>query len=296
VTATRVVDGHAHVFRSAAASPRGTDELAPAEREAPAEDLLSRMAAAGVDAAVLVALDEVDDDVADALERHPGRFAAVAVATPAELGTAGVDPVAAARARRERLPFGALRFRWLGEPGRPVTDSPALPVLRWMAAEQLPLWSYLPPEQLGLLEELVRLLPDLLVVLNHLGFCPHDMWVDEHRRPRFDDPFPEPLVHRLGRLAEAPRVHVLVSGQYALSTEGPPYADLFPVTRRLAVDYGPERLLWGSDHPWPSDVPGYDTLPGLVPAALPDLDQRGLDQVLGGTVRALFPGLPGPAA
>lgn len=294
-TVPGVVDGHAHVFRSAAASPRGIDELAPAEREAPAEELLARMADAGVEAAVLVALDGVDDDVAQAIECHPGRFAAVAVANPAELGTAGVDPVDAARMRRERLPFGALRFRWLGEPGRPVADSPALPVLRWMAAEQLPLWSYLPPEQLGLLEELVGLLPDLPVVLNHLGFCPHDMWVDEHRRPRFDDPFPEPLVQRLVRLAEAPRTYVLVSGQYALSTGGPPYADLFPVTRRLAAAYGADRLLWGSDHPWPSDVPGYAALPGLVPSALPDLDERGLARVLGGTARALFPRLAGPA-
>ncbi|MBB3083561.1 amidohydrolase family protein [Geodermatophilus sabuli] len=289
------MDGHAHVFRSAAASPRGVDELAPADREATAEDLLVHMDAAGVTSAVLVPLDGADDDVAEALDRHPSRFAAVAVATPAELGTGGVDPVTALRARRDRWPFGALRTMWLGEPGRPVADSPALPVLRALAAEQLPLWSYLPPEQLPLLEELVRLLPELPVVLNHLGFCPHDMWVDEHRRPRFADPFPEPLVERLLRLGDAPLVHVLVSGQYALSTEEPPYADLFPVTRRLAAVYGAERLLWGSDHPWPSDVPGYPVLTGLVDAALPDLDQRGRARVLGGTARALFPRLAAPA-
>ena len=28
-------------------------------------------------------------------------------------------------------------------------------------------------------------------MLNHLGFCPQDMQIDEHRRPRFDDAFPE---------------------------------------------------------------------------------------------------------
>lgn len=290
-----IVDGHAHVFRAAAVTPRGVDELAPAEREAPAEDLLARMDAAGVAAAVLVPLDGCDDDVAAALAGHPGRFAAVAVATSAELGTADVDPVAAFRARRDRWGLGALRTSWLGNPGRPVADSPALPLLRLMAEEQLPLWSYLPPEQLPLLEQLVRLLPDLPVVLNHLGFCPHDMWVDAHRRPRFDDPFPEPLVQRLLRLGDAPRVHVLVSGQYALSTESPPYPDLFPVTRRLAAAYGAERLLWGSDHPWPSEVPGYDTLPGLVAAALPDLTEREATRVMGGTARALFPHLAAPA-
>jgi predicted TIM-barrel fold metal-dependent hydrolase len=290
------VDGHAHVFRPASVSARGTDGLAPADRDAPVEDLLARMDDAGIAGAVLVPLDGSDDYVAEALERYPGRLAAVAVATPAELGTGGVDPVAALRSRRERWPFGALRTSWLGEPGRGIADSPFLPVLRALAAERLPLWSYLPPAQLPLLEELVRLLPELRVVLNHLGFCPHDMWVDEHRRPRFDDPFPEPLVLRLERLAEAPGVHVLVSGQYALSAERPPYADLFPVTRRLATAYGAERLLWGSDHPWPSEVPGYPELPGLVRAALPELDADDTARVLGGTARALFPRLAVPAA
>jgi predicted TIM-barrel fold metal-dependent hydrolase len=132
------------------------------------------------------------------------------------------------------------------------------------------------------------------VVLNHLGFCPHDMWIDEHRRPRFDDPFPDDLVQRLLRLGEAPGVHVLVSGQYALSAEPPPYADLFPVVRRLAAVYGAERMLWGSDHPWPSDVPGYRELPGLVPAALPDLDASALSRIMWGTARTLFPSLGAP--
>jgi predicted TIM-barrel fold metal-dependent hydrolase len=288
------VDGHAHVFRPSSVFRRGTDDLAPPERDAPVEDLLARMDDAGIVAAVLVPLDGADDYVAEALESHPDRFAAVAVATPAELGIGGVDPVAALRARRERWAFGALRTSWLGEPGRSVAGSPFLPALRWMAEERLPLWSYLPPAQLPLLVELVELLPELRVVLNHLGFCPHDMWVDEHRRPRFDDPFPEPLVARLERLADAPGVHVLVSGQYALSAGGPPYADLFPVVRRLAAAYGAERLLWGSDHPWPSEVPGYRMLPGLVRAALPGLDAADTARVLGGTARALFPRLADP--
>jgi predicted TIM-barrel fold metal-dependent hydrolase len=267
------------------------DELAPAERDAPVEDLLTRMEEAGVAGAVLVPLDGADDYVAESLERFPGRFAGVAVATPAEHGTGGVDPVVALRERRERWPFGALRTTWLGEPGRSVADSPFLPVLRALAEQQLPLWSYLPPARLPLLVELVRLLPELPVVLNHLGFCPHDMWVDEHRRPRFDEPFPELVVDELERLSDAPGVHVLVSGQYALSAQDPPYADLFPVTRRLAAAYGAERLMWGSDHPWPSDVPGYDQLPGLVGAALPGLSTDDTARVLGGTARALFPQL-----
>src|SRR3712207_7245721 len=52
--------------------------------------------------------------------------------------------------------------------------SPALPILRYLAEEGLLLWTYLPPNQLPLLPDVVRQLPDLRVVLNHLGFCPHD--------------------------------------------------------------------------------------------------------------------------
>ncbi len=286
-----VVDGHAHVFGAAGETGRSVHPLTPPERTAPVEELLGLMAGAGVTAAVLVPVDTADDVVADALARYPGRFAGVAVATDAELGRSGADPVRALYARRARWPFGAVRTGWLGDPARPITDSPALPMLRAMAADGLVLWSYLPPEQLGLLEQLVRALPELRVVLNHLGFCPHDMRVDEHLRPRFDDPFPGELVRRLARLADAPGVHVLVSGQYALSAAAAPYADLFAVIRRLAAVYGPERLMWGSDHPWPSRVPGYGALPGLVDAALPDLDAAGRARVLGGTARALFPDL-----
>lgn len=288
--ASMIVDAHAHVFGRSA--HRGADPLAPAQRQAPAEELLELMTDAGVHQAVLVALDTDDQAVAEALARHPGRFAGVAVATDTELGRADSgDPVGALLARRTRWPFDALRTSWLGEPNRPLRDSPAMPLLRRLAADGVVLWTYLPPDQFGLLEQLVVALPELRVVLNHLGFCPHDMWVDEHRRPRFDNPLRPELVRRLVALAEAPQVYLLVSGQYALSTAAPPYPDLFELTRVLAAAYSPDRLLWGSDHPWPSRVPGYRTLLELVDAALPELSPAQHAQVLGGTARSLLPSL-----
>jgi L-fuconolactonase len=285
-----IIDSHAHVFRPAAISPRGVDQLAPAERDAPVEDLLEHMAGGGVDAAVLVPLDAYDDYVATALAEYPKTFAAIAVATPAELRDRGVESL---RARRDRFGFQGLRTQWLGEPGRPVTESPAFPILRYLAGQDMLLWTYLPPDQLPLLPEVVRELPGLRVVLNHLGFCPQDMQIDEHRRPRFEDPFPESTVQQVLRLSEAGGVHLMVSGQYALSTQEPPYPDLFQVTRRFAGAYGPERLLWASDYPWTRDVPGYQAMLDLVPAALPDLDAVSLARVRGGTARTLFPYLVG---
>ncbi|GAA4073538.1 amidohydrolase family protein [Actinomadura miaoliensis] len=286
-----IVDAHVHVFRPHAVHPRTVDALAPAERDAPVEDLLAVMAAAGIDGAVLVPLGPEVDYVAEVLAAHPGRFGAVAVADAAVQGrTPGADPVAALRERLGRG-FGGLRTQWLGEPGRPLAESPMLPVLRELAARGLPLWSYLPPEQLPLLRELPDVVGDLRIVLNHLGFAPHDMRVDAHGRPAFDDPFPAPVVETVLGLARAPHVYLMFSGQYALSTQAPPYDDLTGVVRSLADAYGPGRMLWASDYPWTRDVPGHAELLALPDAMLPGLSPGERAALLGGTARTLFPNL-----
>jgi L-fuconolactonase len=285
-----IVDAHAHVFRRADELPRAVDELAPAEREAPVEDLLACMAEAGVERAVLVPLASEDDAVAAALRDHPGRFAAIAVADAAAQGREpGVDPVAALERRRVAFPFRGLRTQWLGDPGAPLADSPMLPTLRHMAETGLVLWTYLTRDQRGLLEQLPAALPELPVVLNHLGFCPHAMRVDAHGRPRFDDPFPPGSLDPVLRLARHPTTRVMLSGQYALSAEAPPYRDLDPVVRALAGAFGPRRLLWASDYPWTRDVPGYAALLGLAAQALPEASADDLAAIHGGTALELFP-------
>jgi L-fuconolactonase len=287
-----IVDGHAHVFRPATVAPRGVDELTPPERDAPVEDLLDTMAAADVERAVLVPLDSDDGYVAEVLREHPGRFAAVAVADSETQGRVlGVDPVAALERRRASFPFAAVRTQWLGDPERPLRESPMLPVLRHLSAAGLLLWSYLPPDQLPLLERLPEELPGLRIVLNHLGFCPHDMRVDEHRRPRFDDPFPRSRLEAVLGLARHPNVYLMLSGQYALSTGEPPYRDLDSVVRRLVAAFGTERTLWASDYPWTRDVPGYARQLDLAAEALPSASPPELAAIHGGTALDLFPEL-----
>jgi L-fuconolactonase len=134
-------------------------------------------------------------------------------------------------------------------------------------------------------------------VLNHLGFFPHDMRVDEHGRPFFEDPLPPEHVDAVVSLAGHENVHVMLSGQYALSAEDPPYRDLDPVIRRLADAYGADRMLWASDHPWIDEVPGYATMLSLPELALPDASAAELAAIRGGTALRLFPGLTaGPPA
>jgi L-fuconolactonase len=287
-----IVDAHAHVFLRADATPRAVDELAPAEREAPVEDLLAVMADAGVQRAVLVPLATEDAYVAQSLRAHPDRFAAVAVADAAVHGRqSGVDPVAALERRREGFPFHAVRTQWLGDPAAPLARSPMLPVLEHMAETGLVLWTYLTPDQLALLEQLPATVPDLGIVLNHLGFCPRDMRVDEHRRPAFREAFPPGSLDAVLRLADHPLTRVMLSGQYALSHQEPPYRDLDRVVQALAGAFGPERMLWASDYPWTRDVPGYQSLLELARQALPDASTEDLAAIHGGTALELFPHL-----
>lgn len=283
---TALVDAHAHIFRPAAVSPRGVDELAPADRDAPAEELLGLMAASGVENAVLIPLGTEDDAVADAMRAHPGRFVAVAIASRETQGRAGHDPVRSLLRRLERMPFVALRTSWLAESGR-MAESPMLPTLRFCADNNILIWSYLPPEQFAMLGEALRLVPELRVVLNHLGLAPHEMWVDEHVRPRFTSAYSSEHANAVRALAANERCFLMFSGQYAISGESWPYPDLRELGRMLVDAYGPERTLWGSDYPWIRELPGYPALLDLVDQTL-SLSPAERQSVLGGTAHKLF--------
>jgi L-fuconolactonase len=286
-----IVDAHVHAFRPAGISPRGVDALAPAQRDAPIEDFLSVMAEHGVGAAVLVPLDEHDDYVREVLQAHPRDFAAAAVADRAVQGRGHGDPVDLVRQRREAFGFHALRTQWLGIPGRPIRDSPFFPVLRLLADEGIRLWTYLVPDQLPLADDLAGELPSLTIVLNHLGFCPHDMRVDRHGRPEFDDPFPASTRARLQRLSRRPNVYIMFSGQYAFSRQGPPYTDLDEVIHEIAGAFGASRMLWASDYPWTREVPGYRALLDLPRATFARASPGELADIQGGTALRLFPHL-----
>jgi predicted TIM-barrel fold metal-dependent hydrolase len=287
-----IVDGHAHVFLAATASSRGSDELIPSAREAPVERLLAAMDGAGVGRAVLVAVDREDDYVPAIRREHAERFAAIAVAGPEELGQVdGVDPVAALEGLRASFEFDGLRTGWLGEPGRTLSESPALPALRALAEWGLPLWSYVAPDQLALLLELPELVPGLTVVLNHLGFFPAAMRVDAAGRPAFDDPIVPEQVEAVIALSRHPRVVMMISGQYALSGAPYPHPDLDSLLRRSVEAFGAERCMWGSDFPWIEREPGYAETLSLVERALPGIGAAQLEEIRGGTALRLFPRL-----
>jgi predicted TIM-barrel fold metal-dependent hydrolase len=127
--AVPVIDGHAHVFRPCSERyPRPVDRLAPAEREAPVEEFLRAMDAAGVERAVLVPLGPEDDYLVECLQRHPGRFQGIGVFDPTR-----PDP-AALEARIERTGIRGLRLHGLDAGASDdVRRLPVFPALRTMA-------------------------------------------------------------------------------------------------------------------------------------------------------------------
>lgn len=282
------IDAHAHVFGEARFVGREPSLLVPAERTAPVDVLEREMSTAGVDGVILVPLEGDDREVAQAASEASVPSRVVAVATEAEQGRGGVDPVEAFARRREATGCVALRSTWLAEEGAPLADSPMLPVLSRMAREGIALWSYLPPGQAQHLEELALLVPDLVVVLNHLGFAPRDMRVDGDWRPSFTDPLPEAEVARIEALARHEGFHLMVSGHYALSVQGAPYTDLLDTTRRLVAAFGTSRSLWGSDFPWIVGEPGYSETLASVDRLLAGLSESERADVLGGTAERLF--------
>jgi predicted TIM-barrel fold metal-dependent hydrolase len=281
-----VIDGHVHVFLPQALdAARSVDALAPAERSAPLELLLETLDAHGVDGAVLVPLGPEREYVARCLERLPARFVGVCVADE----TLHADPVHELR-NAAAAGFRAVRVGWLGEPGRPLRESTAYPLLKAMAEEGLVLWYYGPPSQQPLLREAVELLPSLVVCLNHLGFCPERMEIDEYGRPHFRTALPPPTLPAVLELADVPQVYVMLSGLYGWSQEPYPYHDLGGVVQALYDAFGAERLFWASDFPWILEHPGYDALLGLPDRHLPALAAAEREAVRGGTAARIFPG------
>jgi L-fuconolactonase len=282
-----VVDGHLHVFlRRSERYPRDTHPLFPAEREAPVELLLEAMDATGVDKAVLVPLSHHDEYLRECVERYPGRFVAVGVDDPDAR-----DRVAAFRRRAESVPLQGLRMFALGDATRAAADPEELesfPLLAALAEDGHKLWYYPSPEELPLLARVLERLPDLVVCLNHLGFCQSGFETDELGRPRIAVRLPPPTLEEVLGLARFPGVHVMFSGEYAFSREPYPYEDLRGVVRAVYDAFGADRMFRASDFPWIVDEPGYGETLALTGSFLPDLSEAERDAIRGGTALRLF--------
>ena len=284
-----VVDAHLHLFKALSDDyPRAIFEImAPPERTESAERLLEALDATGVDRAIVCALSEHDRYLAEVLADHPSRFAGVAVHDFAD-----PDPLATLQ-RRVDAGIEGIRFYGLeGEPGADPESLAAFEVLAAMRDAGMKAWFYGPADQVALLDGCLDLLPDLKVVLNHLGFLPNmhlELRVDEHRRPRFDMPLPPPGLEAVEALAaKHSNVYVHFSGHYAFSGAPYPYRDLQETTDRIYAAFGADRMLMASDWPWIREEPGYGETLGVVDQLLGNISAAERDMIRGGTAMSLF--------
>ncbi len=202
------------------------------------------------------------------------------------------DPVADLKRRVSEGGIQGLRLFGLGGPVPDVEALATFPLLAAMQDHGLKVWFYADPEQLAMLDRVLDLLPDLDVVLNHLGFCPDihaELRFDEHRRPRFENfPLPPPTVDAVEQVARHPRVYVHLSGQYAFSAGDYPHDDLQPVVDAMYRIFGANRMMWASDYPWIAEVPGYGAQLALVDHYLPNLSPLERDAIRGGNAASMF--------
>ena len=279
-----MIDGHTHAISAArrAAGPiPGGIEIPP---RCTAEDLLGTLDAHAVDRAVVVGVVEDEPYLARSLRRHHDRLFGVGLLRPESTA----DPVDELRRQVDEVGVRGIRLRGLGPAGAP--DAEALPLfslLLRLEEQRLPLWLLAGEDQRSLLARVLDLVPGLTVVLNHFGAAPARHPAGETGPPRLA-PVDAEQTAQVCALARHPNVHVLLSGQYALSAGRPPHDDLVTAARSLHGAYGARRLIWGSDFPFVAGA-DYAAQRDWVDLALPYLSDVDRESVLGGNVARLFP-------
>jgi L-fuconolactonase len=259
-----IVDAHAHVWSAGPYAPVDGVPLPAVAR--PASELLDLMDGAGVDAAVLVQPRVHGADhayLSSVLAAEPRRFAGICLADPRVDGAA-----ASVRALVEASP-GYRGIRLVGP-----SDDAAI----WQLAADLDLVVGLlvEPWHLDDVAALAASHPDVRIVVDHLGRC------------RAEPQVPPSSMARLVALARLPNVWVKVSGLYALSAAGPPYADLATLVRACWWAFGPSRLLWGTDYPHVLGVGPYPAPAETLTRLLGPLPAADLAQVTGATAAELY--------
>lgn len=270
-----VIDAHLHVWELAGG---GYGWLGPQHgdlfRSFTIEEAGRELATAGVDRGVLVQADDTEADTRAML--------AAADAAPFVAGVVGwvrlEDP---AEAARQLADYGVrlcgVRQLIHDDPRDDVLDLPDVRRSLGLLAERgLPFdvpdaW----PRHLPRLPALADALPDLTLVLDHLGKPPRGTaeigaWAAAVRD-----------------LARRPNVVAKVSG---LQASGRPFtADALRPVWEIALDaFGPDRLMYGGD--WPMTVPdgGYAAHWQVVRGLVDELAPAERDRVLAGTAASVY--------
>jgi L-fuconolactonase len=127
------------------------------------------------------------------------------------------------------------------------------------------------PRHLEHIPLVARRIPDLRIVIDHLG------------KPPISTRAFEPWSSLLNRAARVPNVFAKLSGLDTGSADDWTAADIAPYIDRALVLFGPERLMFGSDWPVANLRGGYGKVWREMSCVLAHLSRDERDRILGGT-------------
>ena len=285
------VDVHVHVFAKLSDGySREVSGLAPAEKEAPAEQLLREMDASGIDKTVLIDMGGTQIDqhryVTHCVQKWPDRFTATGLVD-------GNDPDTPSRLKElvEATGIEGIRIGDIGDPSTVrAQDLKAYPLFQCADELGININIYTGSANIAGVEMLAEVFPNLNISLDHLGVMPSTpSTVDRWGRPRFDDePLPPATYPRILDMARFPNVYIKVSGEYAFSKKPWPYEDMKPMVEQIYQAYGPDRMMWCTDSPWILEEPGYQKLVDLPDLHLPSISKSEKDKIMGGTALKIW--------
>jgi len=229
----RIIDPHVHVWKSDPRYPWAKETKTPPTEDKTAQMLLDLMKKYGVARTVIIQVIHYRWDnsyLADVLKQYPTMFHGVARVNPED--PAAPDHlsklVKEQRFRGVRLSPGA------GAAGDWIRG-PLMPPL-WERCQKLkvPMTILAPVTRMPDVAALADKYPDLTIVIDHMADCPIG-------RPD--------LLKLLLDLKRYPKLFVKISHTWSLSKQQFPFRDTFPQVKALYDNFGPKRLMWGTD--WP---------------------------------------------
>jgi predicted TIM-barrel fold metal-dependent hydrolase len=228
----KIIDAQVHIWSKTVIPPSGLHRKVS---KFTAEELLTEMDEAGVDAALIHPPASWDPDsnalAVEAARKYPGRFAIMGQFPP------------------DRPENRTLIHGWRNQPG--------MMGLRWaLLSEEQQKWLYdgtldwvwpaaekegLPVAMMGGLflkkfRDIAERHPRLKMILDHCG-------LNRHGRDA------EAFIHldELARLAELPNVAVKATGAPHYSTQPYPFRNIHDGLHRIFDAFGPKRMFWGTD-------------------------------------------------
>jgi L-fuconolactonase len=275
-----IVDAHQHFWDPATAVyPWMTEDLAAIRRRFAPEDLRPILERRGISRTILVQTRSSLPETVEFLATAASTDFVAGVVGWVDLTDASVsDVLSDLRARPTGRWLVGIRHQTHDEPDPDWLIRPdVLRGLRAVAAAGLPYDLVVRPRELTAALTLARMIPELVLVIDHIG------------KPEIRQGLVEPWSGRMAALAAMPNVVCKVSGMVTEADWGAwKRADLRPYVDRVLELFGPQRLLFGSDWPVCLLAATYDEVLDTAEDLIGNMTPVERDGILQGTASRIY--------